>query len=600
MADQKRKLAAILSADVVGYSRLMRDDEAATVATLQEYRAAVGRVIDQRGGRVVNAPGDNILAEFVSAVEAVQAAVEIQRNIEGRNAELPETRRMQLRVGVNLGDVIEEEDGTIYGDGVNVAARMESLADSAGICVSSTVYDAVEGKLDFGFDFLGAQPVKDIDKPVRVYRVRAEAGSRSPKGRPRVAQRLSLVVGALAGIVAAVVVGWWVTQGPVALQQETAEGSLTNDPILAMPTGPAIAVLPFENISDDESQDYFSDGVTEDIITELSRFDEIHVISRNSTFQFKDKAVDVRKVAQDLGADYIVEGSVRRASNRIRVTAQLLDAGEGTHLWADSYDRQLTADNIFDVQDEIVGQVVTTIADAYGIIATSRLQIAQRSEAHDLGAYECVLRAHEYYGSSDYTVDAAKHLVVRTCLEEAVKTDPTYADAWIWLAGMYRDEAWYGHNAIPDPWGRMEAVLRRGLDLDSNHQAGHAFLADLYKERKQEELFFEAARRAIELNPNSANILAWMGAAIATWGQWDQGIPLMRKGVALSHTPPAWMFWTISWDHYRRGEYEESLSVAMKGYVNWPPFRPDSRRKQGGLGIALSMCLCLMTFSGSK
>ena len=582
---QRRKLAAILSADVFGYSRLMQDDEAATVETLTKYRNVYSDFVTRHDGRVVDSPGNNILAEFDSPVEAVQCAVEIQRELGRRNLQLAEHRQMHFRIGINLGDILSRDDGTLYGDGVNIAARLEGMAEPGGICLSETVYMQIDGKVEATFENFGGHKVKNITKPVRTYRVVMDEGTAPLKQAGRKTTRTLLLSGAIA-VVALVAVGlWWTVRDQAPLQKVTSEGTPTDDPILAMPTGPAIAVLPFKNISGDEEQEYFSDGITEDIITELSRFDELHVISRNSTFQFKGEAVDVREVAQELGADYVVEGSVRKAGTNVRVTAQLLDSASGSHLWADSFDRELTADNIFEVQDEIVGQIVTTIADAYGIIATTRLSQARRSAAHDLGAYECVLRAHEYYGG-DFTPEM--HLGVRECLALAVEADPTYADAWIWLAGTYRDEGFLGYNARPNPWERMETALKRGLELDPDHQAGHAFLSDLYKERKQKELFIIAAERAIEINPNSANVLAWMGSSLASIGEWERGIALMKKGIVLSRDPPPWMFVDLTWDHYRKGEYEAALAEAsnipkISGW--WEPYREEDWRFYEGYAL---------------
>lgn len=305
----RRKLAAILSADAVGYSRLMAADEPATVETLKQYRAIIGQTVERHGGRVVNAPGDALLAEFPSAVEAVQAAVEVQKSLEGRNVELGLERAMQFRIGVNLGDVIEDGDGTIYGDGVNIAARMEALAEGGGICISSAVFDAVEGKLSFGFDFLGEQQVKNIPKAVKVYRVRVEARAVSAAIAKRRIGPLTtaavLVIAVIAGV------GVWVYRHTVI---PTPQQAATDDPILALPKGPSIAVLPFTNLSGEPAQEYFSDGLTEDLITGLSRFSDLLVIGRNTTFQYKGQAADIRKVGREVGARYVVEGSVRRGA----------------------------------------------------------------------------------------------------------------------------------------------------------------------------------------------------------------------------------------------------------------------------------------------
>src|SRR5512136_1865545 len=312
----KRKLTAILSADVKGYSRLMGENEAETVRTLTSYRNIIGELIQQHRGRVIDSPGDNILAEFRSVVDAVQCSVAVQNEFMARNAELPDNRRMVFRIGVNLGDVIEEE-GRIYGDGVNIAARMEGLADGGGICISGSAFDQVEGKLGLEFEYLGEQAVKNIKKPVRVYRLKIDSAASS------------------------------------------AEMSLE----LPLPRKPSIAVLPFVNMSGDPDQEYFSDGITEDIITALSKFRWFFVTARNSTFTYKGKSVDVKDVARSLGVRYVLEGSVRKAGNRLRITAQLIDAATSLHVWAERYDRDLK--DILAVQDEIAERIVTSISPAF-------------------------------------------------------------------------------------------------------------------------------------------------------------------------------------------------------------------------------------------
>ena len=307
----RRKLTAILCADAAGYSRLMADDEAATLRSLNDARSLFRERIQAHGGWLIDTAGDSVLAECPSAVEAVDCATEIQHDLAKRNAQLAEHRRMQFRIGINLGDVIEQEDGTIYGDGVNVAARLQALAESGGICISGTAFDQVEGKLPIQFKFIGEQQVKNIPKPVRAYHVQSEARTSTPTST------------------------------------------------LAMPSGPSIAVLPFTNMSGDPKEDYFSDGLTEDIITALSRFKQIFVIARNSTFKYKGRAVDVREVSKDLGVQYVLEGSVRRSGKRIRVTAQLIDAGSGMHAWAETFDSKL--EDVFAVQDEITHFIAGTL-----------------------------------------------------------------------------------------------------------------------------------------------------------------------------------------------------------------------------------------------
>jgi adenylate cyclase len=350
----ERKLAAILSADVAGYSRLMGDNEQATLATLTEYRNVMREQIAAHHGRVVNAPGDALLAEFPSAVEAVECAVEIQNTLALRNDALAEHRRMRVRIGINLGDVIEQDDA-LYGDGVNVAARLEAMCEPGGVCVSGTIFDQVEDKTSVGFQFGGQHHVKNITKPVRAYHAQL-AHPGSPGIRLSTRKKRFLLGWSAFAILTCL--GLWVldaARGPTGTEQTA---------LLELPSGPVVAVLPFTNMDGDPSQEYFSDGLTEDIITELSRFREIHVLARNTTFQYRGQSVDISALARELGAQYVLEGSVRRAGARVRITAQLIDGSNGVHLWAERFDRDY--EDVFKIQDEVAHLIVGTVASGYG------------------------------------------------------------------------------------------------------------------------------------------------------------------------------------------------------------------------------------------
>ena len=552
----RRKLAAILSADAVGYSRLMAVDEAATVETLKQYRAVIRQIVERRSGRVVNAPGDALLAEFPSAVEAVQAAVDVQKSLEGRNVELGPERAMQFRIGINLGDVIEESDGTIYGDGVNIAARMEALAEAGRVCVSSTVFDAVEGKLPLGFDFLGEQQVKNIAKPVRVYRVRTERAAGNVGTKAALLRRWPwpAVAGlVLLGTIAAV--GLW-RYGDWA--RVTSE-----DPILALPTGPSIAVLPFANLSGDPDQEYFADGITEEIITELTRFRELFVLARNTTFQYKGQPVDVSKVGRQLRVRYVLEGSVRRAGGKIRVNAQLLDASSGGHLWAETYDRELTPSNVLAVQDEITEHVVAKIAEPYGAIFRAGVRETQRKATDNLTAYECVLHAREHVQTE---VSPALHLRARDCLERAIELDRNYAEAWAWLSEMYLDEYRFGYNQRPDPkpLDRALTAARRAVALDPTSAMGHLTLASAHFFRRELDQFAVAAEQALALNPNNAFVLARLAVCFTGVGELERSVALTNKAIALNPHHPSWYYFTVFMHHYHKREYEEALMAAQK------------------------------------
>jgi adenylate cyclase len=477
----KRKLAAILSADVVGYSRLMQDDDAATVATLQEYRAAIARVIDRHSGRVVNAPGDNILAEFPSAVEAVQCAAETQKVLEGRNLELPAERRMEFRIGVNLGDIIEEADGTIYGDGVNVAARMESLATAGNVCISGKFYEEVQDKIEFKLEFMGDHSVKNIANPIPVYRVLSNGG-----------------------------------QSPVA--------AIPSSGAILEP--PALAVLPLTNMSGDPEQEYFADGLTEDLITALAAWRSFPVIARNSTFAYKGTSQDVRQVASELGARYILEGSVRKSGNRVRITAQLIDASSGHHVWAEKFDRDL--DDVFAVQDEITLRIAATVEPAVGKIERKRSVV---KPAKSLVAWDYYQRGMSELNTYTKTGSAQ----ARVLFDQAIALDGTYSQAYSGMAWSHVLDLLLEHTPEPEEsMAKLLAAAQRAAALDDEDSVAHLMLSIAYMWPNEDELSIAAGERAIELNPSNALALVSLGNILDLVGRTDEGIEKIESGLRLN------------------------------------------------------------------
>ncbi len=557
----QRRLVAILSVDAVGYSRLMAEDEEGTARTLAACQHLMSDLVGQHGGRVVDAPGDNLLAEFPSVVDTVRCAVRIQEEMASHNADLPPERRLAFRIGVNLGDVLVEGE-RIVGDGVNVAARLERLAEPGGICLSGSAFDQVEGKLALAFENAGEHRVKNLPKPIRVYRVRSGPGGRGRAGGARFGRtgRAAAVVAVFGGLAVAAVWLWAPRDGS---ETATTPGP-DADALLALPRGPGIAVLPFTNMSGDPEQDYFADGLTEDILTGLSRFSQLRVIGRNSTFRYKGRAVDTRSVGRELGVRYVLEGSVRRAASQVRVTAQLLDATTDAHLWAETYDRDLTATNLFDIQDDIREKVVASIADAYGIIARSELKGGWGRGTASLDSYECVLLAHEY--NALHT--AAAHLRARDCLERVVEEDPGYADAWAQLAYLNREEYHHGFNRREGSLGRALALARQAVRLDPTSPMAHLALALAHWSRGELDGFLAAAERALALNSNDTQVLFTVGGNMARAGEWDRGVALVKKAIALSPYHPGWPYLTLFYDHYRKGEYQEALEKAQR--VNMP------------------------------
>jgi TolB-like protein/class 3 adenylate cyclase/Tfp pilus assembly protein PilF len=553
---QRRKLAAILVADVAGYSRLMAADERETVETLGAHRRRFQDRVSAHHGRIVDAPGDALLAEFPSAVEAVQAAAAVQGDLFLANQALPEPRRMRFRIGLNLGDVLEQ-DGALYGDGVNVAARLQELADPGGVCISGTAFDQVDGKVPFAFKFMGEQSAKNIPRPIRVYRL---VNDRKDQGKKRwkVGQPALLAVGmVLLAVLGYGWISWWQSTGPARTSM---------DPVLAIPSGPSIAVLAFENMSGDPAQGYFADGISEDITTNLTRFVNLKVLGRNSTFSYKGKGVDIQQVARELGADYVLEGSVRRDDKRIRVTAQLLDGRNGSHIWAQAFDRDLSASALFAAQDDIADKVAAAIADTHGAIALARLQEARRKAPENLASYDCVLLAQEY----QRVLSKEIYYNAKACLERALQQDAQYADAWAWLGNLYYDGGLtMGYLAMtaPEVLSKAEEAAQRALKLDPNHQWARANLALLHFYRRDVTSGIAEAERALALNPNNTQTLADLSWRFASAGKWERAVALMEKSIALNPNPPGWYYGLLTMNYYRQGEWEQALPYARRAEV---------------------------------
>ncbi len=515
----KRKLTAILSADVAGYSRLMDQDEEATIRTLTTYRSAISDLVQQYRGRVVDTTGDNLMAEFTSAVDAVKCALEVQRELAERNAELSHERRMEFRIGLNIGDVVEEED-RIYGDGVNIAARVEGLAEAGGICISGRVYDQVENKLDLKCEFLGEQKVKNITRPVRVYQVRTESNA------------------------------------------AVSELSRT----LELPDKPSIAVLPFDNMSGDSEQEYFTDGITEDIITALSRFRWFFVIARNSTFTYKGKAVHVKQVAQDLGVRYVLEGSVRKAGNRVRITAQLIDASTGHHVWAERYDRDL--EDIFAVQDEITENIVTSVGPEF---FSAEMQRAQRKEVRSLDAWDYVMRASSHH--SRYTrKDVAE---AQRLLRKAIELDPMSAEAFCLLAFTHLMQVQFGWSeSVVQSINEATKAAQSAVAIDDRDAWAHTALGMVDLISKRYDNAVRRLERAIALNPNLANAYGGLGQALALAGEYNGAVTQINKAIRLSPRDPFMVYWFghLGLASFVEERYEDACDWGSKAIQENPRF----------------------------
>ena len=552
----KRKLTAILSADAVGYSRLMAEDETATVKTIASYREIMATLIKQHRGRVVDSPGDNLLAEFSSVVDAVQCAVAVQNEFQTRNAELNENRRMEFRIGINLGDVIDQED-RIYGDGVNIAARLESLADPGGICVSKTAFDQIETKLPLGYEYLGEQSVKNIPKPVSAYRVlmRPDAAGKVI-GEKRFLGRFSRKTAMTAIIVLLVVAGGLVGWNIYLQQSKKVEPASVENMAFRLPDKPSIAVLPFDNMSGDPEQEYFSDGITEDIITALSKTPNLFVIARNSTFTYKGKAVKVNQVAEELGVQYVLEGSVRKEGDRVRITAQLIDALAGHHLWAERYDRDFK--DIFALQDEITIKIIGSLRLE---LTDDQLANLHTKGTENLEAYLKLLQLREPF----YTLTKEGNAQSRHLSEEAIAIDPEYSAAYVYLGATHWLDISLGSSKSPkESLKKAFNYIRKAIALDDSLPEAYTQLGWLYFLTKQYDKGIAECERAITLAPNSAHAHIWMGLVLTFAGRYEEAVRYSERALRLDPLPPQWYFRTMGLAYAWVGRYEEAISFLKK------------------------------------
>ena len=516
----ERRLAAILAGDIAGYSSLMGADDEGTLHALKVHRKElVDPKITEHRGRIVKTTGDGILVEFVSVVDAVRCAVDIQRGMADRNANVPVDKRIQFRIGINVGDIIID-GGDIFGDGVNVAARLEALADPGGIMVSSVVHEQVRDKLSFGFEDMGEQIVKNIARPVSVHRVHlAEVASATTKS--------------------------------VADQRR---------PVSASSDRPSIAVLPFANMSGDPEQEYFADGIAEDIITGLSKLRWFFVIARNSSFTYKGNTVDVKRAARELGVRYILEGSVRKGGNRVRITAQLIDAATGNHIWADRYDGELA--DVFALQDEITKRVVTAIEPK--LLEAEALRSQSRS-AEDLDAWEMVIHANSLF----WRMTEAEGAAAIDMLERAIKRYPNYAPAHSMLAFMLLVSS---HLQVTPAMGhelkRAPELGARAAELDDSDPWAHLALGYVaFMQRRMTESVAEF-QRALQLNPNFAAAHGYLGWALAFDGQSDNAMIHLQEAVRMSPHDPQNAIFNVGMaiSHYMAGRYDDAIAACRTAF----------------------------------
>jgi len=561
----KRKLTAILSADVKGYSRLMGDNEAETVRTLTAYRIIMGELIQQHRGRVIDSPGDNILAEFASVVDAVQCSVAVQNEFKARNAELPENRRMVFRIGVNLGDVIEEE-GRIYGDGVNIAARLEALAEPGGICISKTAFDHIESKLPLGYQFLGEQTVKNIAKPVGAYKVLMEPRVLPVEEKKKTKegsfwQRKPVLAGAVAVLIMLIGAAVW----NFYLRAPKIEPASKERMAFPLPDKPSIAVLPFANMSGDPGQDFLVDGITENIITALSSVPELFVVARNSTFTFKGKAVNVQRVAEELGVRYVLEGSILRSEDRIRVSAQLIDALNGHHLWAERYDRELK--DLFALQDDLTMKILNGMA----LKLIHGEQALHPRAPKSLETYIKMMQGFDYLRHSHIDSNNRARLIG----EEIITIEPGYWGGHLLVGSVHMMDYWLGstRNPVQSLNMAIEHVEKSAALTDRKGNALEV-LGYLYSMNKDYDKAIEVGEQAIAMIPNGADAHAWLAMSLNHAGRPEEALPLFEKAVRLNPIPPAFYYLNNGHSYSLLGRFEEAVALYKKALQLTPNSAP--------------------------
>ncbi len=556
----ERRLAAILAADVVGYSRLMGEDEAGTLAALKDHQAQfIDPTIAEHKGRIVKLMGDGVLVEFASVVAAVECAVAIQRGMADRNSDIPEGRRIDFRIGVNLGDVIIDGED-IHGDGVNVAARLEGLAEPGGICIPLKVFQEVRNKLDVGYAFIGEQTVKNIETPIPAYRVLLEpeaagkvVGER-PSGRPR--WQLGAVA-AVAVIVVAVAAVWWQPW------DATVEPASPAKMAFPLPTKPSIAVLPFDNLTGDKAQDHLADGLSENIISTLATLPNLFVIARNSSFTYKGKAVKVKTVAEDLGVRFVLEGSVQRSGDTVRVTAQLIDAVRGYHVWTKRYDRKLT--DLFALQDEISGQIATAMEVKLTEGEQARLRRKSTSKPE---AYRLYLQ-----GKAKFRLFNPRDMKrAENLFEQALAVDPSFVAAIVELAHVQYVYGRVGWSDDPiASFRKAEALVRQALAIDANYPEAFTSLGRIERSwRRNFEKALTYHRKAVALSPNCAECLRELANELQYIGDGAQAIPIFKQAMRLEPNYSALYLLGLGKSYHLTGEYPKAVQTFEEMIKRWP------------------------------
>ena len=542
MAEQeniKRKLTAVMHADVKGYSRLMSEDEESTVRTLAEYRQELHRLTGEHRGRVVDTAGDGFLLEFASVVDAINCAVELQRIFRGKNLELPQDRRLEFRIGVNIGDVIEH-DGSLFGSGVNIAARLEGLADPGGICVSGEAYDQLKGKVELDFVSMGSHSVKNIPEPVRVYKVSIDGSQCSPvvdsSGKKASSRHLVILALSLVVTVVSIIVVMWFQTVPSKPEPVQQSAKPVTQQSVAEPSDSSIAVMPFDNLSGDPEQEYLGDGITEEIITSLAKIPDLFVIARNSTFIYKGKPVNISEVGKSLGVRYVLEGSVKKSNDRIRVTAQLIDAKSGGHVWAERFDTDFS--NVFELEDEITKKIMAALKVKLALQSSESAEIDRKLEK-DPAVFDRLMRAS--YMMDSHGKESNRR--ARKMFEQALESNPQSSRAMTGLARTYLADLQSGWSAArKEDLDTAEGYVTKALELNPASDTATLLLSRVQLARKDLELALQTAQKALALNPNNADTLAFIGRIETFLGDPKDAIINIEKAIRLNPMGPSWYY----------------------------------------------------------
>ena len=558
MTEQKttRMLRAILSADVKGYSLLMADDETFTIKTLKEYRSIMSKQIEQHNGRVVDSPGDNVLAEFASAVEAVTCAVEIQKVLKEKNKNFPDEKRLEFRIGVNIGDVVQDGD-RIYGSGVNVAARIEGLAEPGGVCISRNAYGQIQDKLDLGYEYLGEHIVKNIKQPVRVYKVLMDpkdSGKLIGKRKRSSAFKWLFAAGGafviiVTGLIISLYFKYWL--------MPTVENIDPEDKmVFELPKGPSISVMPFNNMTDDEEMDYFCDGIARNVISALSYTPELFIIAYESTSANKGKKVNKRQLGHELGSRYIIDGSIQKTVERIRINVQLIDTKSGLINWSETYDRK--PNDILKVQDDIAFEVLKAFNIKMRYSVTSHIH---NEEAYNFEEYKKYLRIM-YWNSQ---MNPESNNLSRKAAIELIEAKPNNPLAYLYLANTYIQDLLHGRcDSSLICLGKATETVRKALILDEKSDMAYIDAGLIYLMRREHNKAVDSLKMAISLNPNNSRAYSMLGLVLIYMDELGKAIDNTNKAIRLNPLPSSFYYFCLGFAHQNAKKFEKAIEAYKK------------------------------------